>query len=117
MNQVNLMGRLTKEPELKYHGTENPLAVTRFSLAVDRGISKEKREAGERPADFINCVTFGKSAEFVEKYFRKGALVGVAGRLQASSFEDSEGRRRWATEVVTERHFFGDKRGLENESC
>lgn len=116
MNQVNLMGRLTKDPVIKYSGMAEPLAITSYTLAVDRSISRERRNAGEQSADFISCTAFGKSAEFVEKYFRKGMMVGVGGRLQVKSYEDSEGQRRWITEVVTDSHHFaGDKRGFTDE--
>jgi len=117
MNQVSLMGRMTKEPILRYHSSENPLAITRFTLAVDRGISKKRKESGEQSVDFINCVTFGNNAEFVERWFRKGMMVGIVGRLQVHSYDDAEGKRHWITEVITDSHFFGgNKRGLDDES-
>ena len=110
MNKVMLMGRLTRDPEIRYSNAAEPLAVVRYSLAVDRRLSRERRDRGDQAADFINCVAFGKAGEFVERYFRKGQMVSVVGRLRVESYEDNTGQRRWSTDVVTEEHFFAESR-------
>ena len=110
MNKVILMGRLTRDPEIRYSNAAEPLAIVRYTLAVDRRVSRERRDAGEQSADFINCTAFGRGAEFIEKYFRKGQMVGVVGRIQVRSYDDNTGQRRWVTEVVTDEHFFGESR-------
>ena len=110
MNKVMLMGRLTRDPEMRYSNAAEPLAIARYTLAVDRRVSRERRDAGEQSADFINCTAFGRAAEFIERYFRKGQMVGVVGRMQVRSYDDNTGQRRWVTEVVTDEHFFGESR-------
>ena len=84
MNKVILLGRLTRDPEVRYTSGENSLAIARYTLAVDRKIRKD----GDATADFIPCVVFGRSAEFVEKYFRKGLKITIAGRIQTGSYTD-----------------------------
>lgn len=106
MNKVILMGRLTKEPEVRYSDGAEPLAVARYTLAVSRRFKKDE-------ADFIPCVAFGKAGEFAEKYFKKGQLVAITGRLQVRSW-DKDGERRWSTEVIIEeRHFAEGKHDSE----
>jgi len=113
MNKVILMGRLTKDPEIRYTQSAEPLAVAKYTLAVNRRFKRE----GEQEADFINITSFGKSAEFAERYYQKGQLVAVVGRLQVRSYEDQEGNRRWITEVVAEeQHFAESKRSFEQRS-
>lgn len=90
MNKVVLMGRLTKNPEIKYAGKDNDMAVARYTLAVNR---KYKRD-GEQEADFISCVTFGKSAEFAQKYLHKGMRIVIDGRISTGSYKDKECRDR-----------------------
>lgn len=106
MNKVILMGRLARNPEVRYSQSSEPLAVARYSLAVNR---KFKRQ-GEPDADFINCVAFGKSGEFAEKYLKKGQMISVVGRLQVRSWEDREGKKRWSTDVVIEEQFFAESK-------
>jgi len=110
MNKAILMGRLTRDPEIRYSNAAEPLAIARYSLACDRRVSRERRDAGEPTADFINCVAFGRGAEFIEKYFRKGQMVSVIGRIQVRSYDDNQGQKRWVTEVVTDEHFFAESR-------
>lgn len=115
MNKVILMGRLTKDPEVRYSQSKEATAVSRYTLAVNR---KFKRD-GETEADFINCVAFGKSGEFAEKYLKKGLLIAVVGRLSVNSWTDQEGKKHWSTDVIVEEHYFtGDRRysdtNLEN---
>ena len=106
MNKVQLIGRLTRDPELKYTQSTEPIAVTRFSVAVNR---KYKRD-GEPDADFFNCITFGKTAEFVSKYFSKGKMMGVAGSIRNNSWTDNNGQKRISTEIlVDEVEFCGGK--------
>ncbi|MBB4826958.1 single-strand DNA-binding protein [Sporosarcina luteola] len=97
INRVVLVGRLTKDPELKY--TQSGIAVTRFTLAVNRTFSNQ---SGEREADFINCVTWRKQAENTANFLRKGSLAGVEGRIQTSSFDGQDGKRVFMTEVVAD---------------
>ncbi|WP_342505659.1 single-stranded DNA-binding protein [Sporosarcina sp. FSL K6-2383] len=97
INRVVLVGRLTKDPELKY--TQTGVAVTRFTLAVNRTFSSA---SGEREADFINCVTWRKQAENTANFLRKGSLTGIEGRIQTSSFDGQDGKRVFMTEVVAD---------------
>lgn len=97
INRVVLVGRLTKDPELKY--TQSGVAVTRFTLAVNRTFTNQQ---GEREADFINCVTWRKQAENTANFLRKGSLTGVEGRIQTSNFEGKDGNRVFMTEVVAD---------------
>lgn len=103
MNKVILMGRLAREPEVRYSQGGEPIAVARYTLAVDRRFKRKD----ELEADFIPCVALGKSGEFAEKYFRKGQLVAVTGRLQVRSW-DKDGERRWSTEVIIEEQHFAE---------
>ena len=105
MNKIMLIGRLTKDPELRY--TQSGTAVASFTLAVDRRFPNQN---GELEADFINCVAWNKSAEFVANYFHKGKQMALEGRLQVRSYEGNDGQRRWVTEVVAEQiEFVGSK--------
>lgn len=97
MNKVILMGRLVRSPEVRYSQGMEPIAVARYTLAVNRRFKRKD----EPEADFIPCVAFGKAGEFAEKYFKKGQLVSVVGRLQVRSW-DKDGERRWTTEVIVE---------------
>lgn len=102
MNKVILMGRLVRDPEVKYSQGSTPVAIARYTLAVSRRFKRD----GEPEADFISCVALGKSGEFVEKFFKKGQMVSVVGRLQVRSWDDKEGVKRWSTEAITEEHYF-----------
>ena len=99
MNKVILMGRLTRDPEVRYSQGESSTAVARFSLAVDR---RFKRQGDDQTADFINCVTFGKTAEFVERYLKQGTKIVGCGRIQTGSYTNKEGQRVYTTDVVLE---------------
>lgn len=114
MNKVILMGRLTKDPEIRYSNSAEPMAITRYSLAIQKRFKRD----GESDAEFVNCVAFGKAGEFVNNYFRKGQMVSVVGRLQSRSWDDQQtGQKRYATDVVTEEHFFAEsKKSFENNS-
>ena len=110
MNKVILMGRLTRDPEVRYSGGENPTAVARFSLAVDRRFKRQ----GEADADFINCVAFGKIAEFAERYLKQGTKVAAVGRIQTGSYTNKEGQRVYTTDVVVEEIEFAESKGSQN---
>lgn len=103
MNKVILVGRLVRDPDVRYSQTENGnMAVARYTLAVDRKFKKE----GEQNADFINCIAFGKSGEFAEKYFFKGMKIAISGRIQTGSYANKDGQRVYTTDVVIEEQEF-----------
>ena len=106
MNKVILMGRLTRDPDIRYTEGDNSLAIARYSLAVDRRFKRE----GEATADFINCVAFGKSAEFAEKYLTKGIKIAITGRIQTGSYTNKEGQKVYTTEVVVEEQEFAESK-------
>lgn len=107
MNKVILLGRLTKDPDVRYTQSTNTM-VTSFTLAVNRRFVKQGEE---RQADFINCVAWNKTAEFVSKYFKKGQQVGVIGRIQTRNYDDEQGIKHYVTEVIAEEVYFaGDKK-------
>lgn len=112
MNKVHLIGRLTRDPEVRYSQGENSTAVARYSLAVDR---RYKRE-GDQDADFINCVAFGKNGEFAEKYLHKGMKIAVSGRIQTGSYE-KDGVKHYTTDVVVEEHDFCERKGSSEGSA
>lgn len=105
MNHVVLMGRLVRDPETKI--TNNQQIVTNFTLAVDRGY---KKPDGTKEADFINCVAFNKRATFIDNYFEKGKMMVLNGRIQTRTWDDTDGKKRYATEVVAEEVYFGDSK-------
>ena len=111
MNKVQLVGRLTRDPEIRYSQGENATATARFSVAVNR---RFKNAEGNYDADFINCVTFGKSAEFVEKYFKKGMAIGLTGRIQTGSYTNKDGQKVYTTDVVVEETEFVESKGASN---
>lgn len=108
MNKVILMGRLTREPEVRYTQGENGMAVARYTLVVDRRQSRNSGE--EQTADFISCVAFGKSGEFAEKYLRKGSKIAVTGRIQTGSYTNKDGQKVYTTDVVVEEHEFAESK-------
>ena len=105
INRVVLVGRLTRDPELKY--TTNGIANLRFSIAVNRTFTSQN---GERQADFINCVAFGRNGEFAEKYLRKGTKIAATGRIQTGSYTNKDGVRVYTTEVVIEEQEFAESK-------
>ena len=111
MNKVQLVGRLTRDPEIRYSQGENATATARFSVAVNR---RFKNAEGNYDADFINCVAFGKSAEFVEKYFKKGMAIGLTGRIQTGSYTNKDGQRVYTTDVVVEETEFVESKGASS---
>ena len=111
MNKVILMGRLTRDPEVRYSAGENALAIARYTLAVDRRFRRD----GEASADFISCVSFGRTAEFAEKYFRQGLKIAVTGRIQTGSYTNRDGQKVYTTEVVVEEQEFAESKAAGNE--
>ena len=106
MNKTLLIGRTTKDPDIRYTQSEQPMTIARFNLAVDRRFKKE----GEQSADFISCVAFGKTAEFIEKYVFKGTKIAVEGRIQTGSYTNNDGNKVYTTDVVVEQvEFAGAK--------
>ena len=108
MNKVVLMGRLTRDPEVRYSQGENALAIARYTLAVDRRF--RRNNDGEQTADFIGCVAFGRAAEFAEKYFRKGTKIAVTGRIQTGSYTNKDGVKVYTTDVVVEEQEFAESK-------
>lgn len=112
LNQIIIMGRLTRDPELRRTGTGR--AVANFTVAVDRDFPD--KNTGERETDFINCVAWQKTAEFVNYYFRKGSMAVVSGRLQMRSWTDDNGTKRTVAEIVAENVYFGESKKKEEKS-
>lgn len=113
MNKVILIGRLTKDPDVRYSQGDKLTAIARYSLAVDR---RFKQDGGQN-ADFINCIAFGKNGEFAEKYLRQGTKIAVTGRIQTGSYTNRDGQKSYTTDVVVEEHeFVESKKVAESES-
>lgn len=113
MNIVILMGRLTRDPEVRYSQGDQPLCIARYTMAVDRRRTKANEDPG---ADFISCVAFGHNAEFAEKYLRKGSKICVEGRIQTGSYTNKDGMKVYTTEVVIEGQEFAESKGGMNEA-
>lgn len=113
MNKTILMGRLTRDPEVRYSANDSGMAIVRYTLAVDR------RRAGNdgQSADFINCVAFGKTGEFAEKYFRKGMKILITGRIQTGSYTNQEGQRIYTTEIIVEDQEFTESKRASEEAA
>ena len=112
MNKVILMGRLVRDPEVRYSQGENAKAIARYSLAVDRRFKQD----GESKADFINCVAFGRQGEFAEKYFRKGIKIVVSGRIQTGSYTNRDGNKVYTTDVVVEEQEFSESKAASESN-
>ena len=112
LNHIVIMGRLTRDPEVRY--TQSQLPVASFTVAVDRDFGG--RDGGERQTDFINCVAWRQTAEFVSKYFHKGSMAVVSGRLQIRQYQDREGNNRTASEIVVDNIYFGESKRDSNNS-
>ena len=106
MNKVILMGRLTRDPEVRYSQGENALAIARYTLAVDRRFTRN----GEQGTDFISCVAFGRSAEFAEKWLKQGTKICITGRIQTGSYTNKDGAKVYTTEVVVEDQEFAESK-------
>lgn len=106
MNKVILMGRLTRDPEVRYGTGENSTAVARYTIAVDRRFKRD----GDQSADFISCVTFGRNAEFAEKYLRQGTKIVLTGRIQTGSYTNRDGQKVYTTDIVVEEQEFAESK-------
>ena len=112
MNKVILMGRLTRDPEVRYSQGETPMAVARYTLAVDR--RQARNNGNEQTADFINCVAFGRAGEFAERYFRKGTKIAITGRIQTGSYTNKDGVRVYTTDIVVEEQEFAESKNASS---
>ena len=112
MNKVILMGRLTRDPDIRYSAGENSTAVARYTLAVDRRFRRD----GEQTADFISCVAFGRTAEFAEKYFHQGIRIVISGRIQTGSYTNRDGVKVYTTDVVMEEQEFAESKSARAEN-
>ena len=106
MNHVVLMGRLTRDPEVRYTTGDNPMAIARYTLAVDRRFRKD----GEATADFISCKAFGRAAEFTEKYLRQGVKIAVHGRIETGSYTNKDGKKVYTTDVIVDGQEFAESK-------
>ncbi len=111
MNKVILMGRLTRDPDVRYSQGESATAVARYTLAVDRRFRRD----GDASADFIGCVAFGRQAEFAEKYLRQGTKIAITGRIQTGSYTNREGQKVYPTDVVVEEQEFAESKAAAGE--
>lgn len=111
MNKVILMGRLTRDPDVRYSQGENATAVARYTLAVDRRFRRD----GDQTADFIGCVSFGRQAEFAEKYLRQGTKIAITGRIQTGSYTNRDGQKVYTTDVVVEEQEFAESKAAAGE--
>ena len=112
MNKVILMGRLTRDPEVRYSQGERAMAIARYTLAVDRR-GRRSQDDGAQTADFIQCVAFGKAGEFAERYLHKGTKIVLTGRIQTGSYTNKEGQRVYTTDVVAEDQEFAESKNTE----
>ena len=114
MNKVILMGRLTRDPDIRYSQGVEPMCIARYTLAVDRkGARQGGDSAGQPTADFISCVAFGKAAEFSEKYLRQGMKIAVSGRIQTGSYTNRDGKKAYTTDVVIEEQEFAESKNAQ----
>lgn len=110
MNKVILMGRLTRDPDIRYSQAAEPLAIARYTLAVDRRFQRRDNSGNEQTADFISCVAFGKNGEFAEKYLKQGTKIAITGRIQTGSYTNKDGNKVYTTEVVVEEQEFAESK-------
>ena len=116
MNKVILMGRLTRDPDVRYTAGENSTAVARYTLAVDRRFARRDENNSGQSADFIGCVAFGRSAEFAEKYLHQGTKIVVTGRIQTGSYTNRDGQKVYTTDVVVEDQEFAESKNADSGS-
>ncbi|MBQ6442291.1 MAG: single-stranded DNA-binding protein [Lachnospiraceae bacterium] len=116
MNKVILMGRLTRDPDVRYSAGEQSTAVARYTLAVDRR-GRRNNDDGQQTADFINCVAFGRAGEFAEKYFHKGIKIAITGRIQTGSYTNKEGQKVYTTDVVVEEQEFAESKAASESNA
>ena len=113
MNKVILVGRLTRDPDVRYSSGDGAMAIARYTLAVDRRGRRDNNGGDQPTADFISVVAFGRDGEFAEKYLRKGSRILVEGRIQTGSYTNKEGQKVYTTDVVVERHEFVDSKSSQ----
>ena len=116
MNRVILMGRLTRDPEVRYSQGERSMAIARYTLAVDRR-GRRSQDGAEQTADFINIVAFDRAGEFAEKYFHQGMRVLVSGRIQTGSYTNKDGQKVYTTDVIVDDQEFADSKGGSDGSA
>jgi single-strand DNA-binding protein len=109
MNKVLLEGRLTRDPDIRYTQSDDPVCISRYTLAVTKGYYARKKDADDN-ADFVPCIAYGKQAEFVKKFLKKGSAIAICGKIQTSSYTSKEGKKVYVTEVVAEEHSFAEKK-------
>lgn len=112
MNKVILLGNLTRDPEIRYSQGEKQMAVARFSLAVNRRFAKD----GETNADFLNCTAFGKTAEFVEKYFRQGSRMSLVGRIENNNYTNKNGEKVYSVQIMVEEVEFAERKSAQSNN-
>lgn len=115
MNKVILMGRLTRDPDIRY--SQGGMAVARYTLAVDRRFSRSNENGNDQTADFISCVAFGRSAEFAEKYLHQGIKIAVTGRIQTGSYTNRDGQKVYTTDVVVEDQEFAESKNASSQNA
>lgn len=113
MNKVILMGRLTRDPEIRYSQNGDQMCIARYTLAVDR---KFKKQGDGQTADFINCIAFGKSAEFAEKYLKQGTKIAITGRIQTGSYTNKDGNKVYTTDIVVEEQEFAESKSASENN-
>lgn len=111
MNKVILMGRLTRDPDIRYSSGEKQMTIARYTLAVDR---RRRNDGGDQTADFISCVAFDRNAEFAEKYLKQGTKIAVTGRIQTGSYVNRDGQKVYTTDIVIEDQEFAESKGSSN---
>ena len=116
MNKVILMGRLTRDPEVRYSQGENSTAIARYTLAVDRRRARTNSDGAEQTADFISCVSFGRTAEFAEKYFRQGLKIAVTGRIQTGSYTNKDGNKVYTNDCFVENCEFAESKAASENN-
>ena len=116
MNKVILMGRLTRDPEVRYSQGEQATAIARYTLAVDRRFQRRDNSGNEQTADFISCVAFGRNGEFAEKYLKQGTKIAITGRIQTGSYQDKDGKTVYTTEVVVENQEFAESKATADSN-
>ncbi len=117
MNKVILMGRLTRDPDVRYSGSgDQQQAIARYTIAVDRRMRRDNNDPNAQTADFIGCVAFGKAAQFAENYFHKGIKIAVTGRIQTGSYTNKEGQKIYTTDVVIEDQEFAESKAASQQA-
>ena len=117
MNKVILMGRLTRDPEVRYSQGDNSMAIARYTLAVDRRRARTNSDGAEQTADFISCVAFGRQGEFAEKYLHQGTKIAITGRIQTGSYTNKDGQGVYTTDVVVEEQEFAESKSASESNA